>query len=46
MSKPYQSCQFCGAHLDHGEHCTCQRKQGTGANAEETKKDEKKPSAK
>lgn len=29
MSKPYKECPRCGAHLDHGEICTCREKQST-----------------
>lgn len=25
MSKPYKECPRCGAHLDHGEICTCRQ---------------------
>ena len=27
MSKPFKECPHCGAHLDHGEICTCRDKQ-------------------
>ena len=23
MSKPYKTCEYCGAHLDSGEKCDC-----------------------
>ena len=26
MSAPYKTCPHCGAHLDHGERCTCKDK--------------------
>lgn len=26
MSKPFKDCPDCGAHLDHGESCTCKDK--------------------
>lgn len=31
MSKPYKECPHCGAHLDHGEICTCRIEQSTKA---------------
>ena len=27
MSEPYSTCRRCGAHLDHGEHCECEKEQ-------------------
>ena len=27
MSKPYNECPNCGAHLDHGERCDCKDRQ-------------------
>lgn len=35
MSKPYNVCRHCGAHLDHGEHCECEDREQESA-AEET----------
>jgi len=31
MSKPYSTCRHCGAHLDHGEHCECEKEQESAA---------------
>ena len=33
----YRVCPHCGAHLDHGEHCDCEKKQtaeGAGQHAD------------
>ncbi len=42
----YKTCPYCGAHLDPGETCDCQKEtaqsdQGEGNSSEQSKKEEK-----
>ncbi len=38
----YEKCEKCGAHLDHGERCDCDKEKEYRAEAEHTKKDDNK----
>ena len=34
----YRVCPHCGAHLDHGEHCDCEKQQAAKGTGEEAGK--------
>ncbi len=38
MGKPYRECRFCGAHLDAGEMCDCQKPERKPAAEEKPRK--------
>ncbi len=31
MYRPYRTCIYCGAHLDHGERCDCKKEAAPSA---------------